>query len=77
MNKIAELSRNDYLKGMIGSKVKVLTESFSKDIFFGYDEYYISHNVQFHEKKIEKGQFFNTIISSLSKENKGVVSNVL
>jgi len=77
MNKIAELSRNDYLKGMIGSKVKVLTESFSKDIFFGYDEYYISHNVQFREKKIEKGQFFNTIISSLSKENKGVVSNVL
>jgi len=77
MNKIAELSRNNYLKGMIGSKVKVLTESFSKDIFFGYDEYYISHNVQFQGKNIEKDHFFNTKISSLSKENKGVVSNVL
>lgn len=77
MNKIADLSRENYLNGIIGSKVKVLTENRLKDVFFGYDEYYIPHNVQFHEKKIEKGQFFNTMISSLSKENKGVVSNVL
>ncbi len=73
----ADLSRENYLNGIIGSKVKVLTENRLKDVFFGYDEYYIPHNVQFHEKKIEKGQFFNTMISSLSKENKGVVSNVL
>jgi len=77
MNKIADVSRKNYLNGMIGSRVKVLTENRLKDGFFGYDEYYIPHNIQFHEKKIEKCQFFNTMISSLSKENKGVVSNVL
>lgn len=77
MDKIADLSRKNYLNDMLGSRVKVLTESSSKNGLFGYDEYYIPHNVQFHEKKIEKGEFFSTVISSLSKENKGVVSNVL
>ncbi|ABX30927.1 MiaB-like tRNA modifying enzyme [Petrotoga mobilis SJ95] len=77
MDKIADLSRKNYLNDMLGSRVKVLTESSSKKGLFGYDEYYIPHNVQFHEKKIEKGEFFSTVISSLSKENKGVVSNVL
>ena len=77
MKRSADLSRKNYLKSMIGSRVKVLIESLSKDSFFGYDEYYIPHNIQLHEKKIVKGEFFNTRISSFSKENKGVVSNVL
>jgi len=77
MNKIADLSRSNYLKDIIGCRVKVLAERISKDNFFGYDEYYIPHNVQFQGGNIEKGRFFNTMITSLSKENKGVVSNVL
>lgn len=77
LNKIADLSRKNYLKSMMGAKVNVLAESHLKDVFFGYDEYYIPHYIQFHDIKIEKGQFLQTEISSLSKENKGVVSNVL
>lgn len=76
LREISKISKFNYLNKMINSMTTVLVEQSLNKRFFGYDEYYIPHNIAYENSEIEKGIFIQTKISSVSEENKGVVSHV-
>lgn len=73
---VSEKSKYDYLSQLINSEVNVLIESFYKNNFYGYDEYYIFHEITNTSDNLKKGEFVRSKIFSISNRRKGVASNV-
>lgn len=65
-------SMNNYLNSLLNKKSRVLIEKNEKNNSYGYDEFYVYHEIP---QKLEKDNFYDVIIDNINKD--GVMSNVL
>ncbi|KAF2956379.1 MiaB/RimO family radical SAM methylthiotransferase [Marinitoga sp. 38H-ov] len=70
--KYIEKSTNHYLNKLLNKKVEVLVEKNDNNKSYGYDEFYIYHEIS---QNLEKDNFYDVIINNINKD--GVISNVL